>query len=142
MHMENVVAEQASEEYGAVNIEDQVNDHMEDNDHADNIFEDDGINTLIHDTFNIRMNHDDDHENDDFDDVHDLPLLEKAYKPIYEGSNITLFSVVLLIMNLKEWFFKHIDHTYVKVCNIFHRSHIYDHDKGYLCSSKKIIVSS
>jgi hypothetical protein len=99
--MENVVAEQALEEHGAVNTEDQVNDHMEDDDHVDNIFEDDGTNTLIHDTFNVRMDHDDDHENDDFDDVHDLPLLEKAYKPLYEGSNITLLSVVLLIMNLK-----------------------------------------
>ena len=93
--MENLVAEQASKEHGAMNIEYQVNDHV------DNIFEDDGKNTLIHDTFNVRMDHDDDHENDDFDDVHDLPLLEKAYKPLYEGSNITLLSILLLIMNLK-----------------------------------------
>jgi len=51
---------------------------MEDDDHVDNIFEDDGTNTLIHDTFNVRMD-EDDHENDDFGDVHDLPLLEKVY---------------------------------------------------------------
>ena len=33
--------------------------------------EDDGENALIHDTFNVRMDVDDDHENDDFDNVHD-----------------------------------------------------------------------
>ena len=44
---------------------------------------------------------DDDHENDDFDDVHDLPLLEKAYEPLYEGSNTNTLSAILLIMNLK-----------------------------------------
>ena len=44
---------------------------------------------------------DHDHENDDFDDVHDLPLLEKAYEPLYEGSNTNLLSTIVLIMNLK-----------------------------------------
>jgi hypothetical protein len=76
-----------------MNTEDQVNDHMEDDDHDDNIFEDDGTNTLIHDSFNVRMDHNNDHENENFDDVHDLPLLEKAYKPLYEGSNV-LFSLL------------------------------------------------
>ena len=38
----------------------------------------------------LRMDDDDDdrddHENiDDFDGVHDLPLLEKTYEPFYEG---------------------------------------------------------
>ena len=71
-----------------------------------NVVEDDGINTLIRDSFNVRMDDDDDddddnHENiDDIDNVHDLPLLEKAYKPLYEGSNTNLLSVILLIMNL------------------------------------------
>ena len=47
---------------------------------------------------------DDDHENiDDFDDVHDIPLLEKAYGPLYEGSKTNLLLVILLIMNLKNW---------------------------------------
>ena len=55
-----------------------------------------------HDTFNVRMDDDDDdHENDDFDGVHDLPLLEKAYEPLYEVSNTNILSVILLIMNLK-----------------------------------------
>ena len=44
---------------------------------------------------------DDDHENDEFDGFHDLPLLEKACKPIYEGSNTNLLSAIFLIMNLK-----------------------------------------
>ena len=76
----------------------QVNDHIEQDDHAD-----DGTNTLIHDSFNIRMDDDDvDNENDDdFDDVHNTPLFDKAYEPIYEGSKTNLLSVVLLIMNLK-----------------------------------------
>ena len=38
---------------------------------------------------------------DDFDDVHDIPLLDKAYEPLYEGSKINLLSTILLIMNLK-----------------------------------------
>ena len=69
--------------------------------------EDDGTNALIHDTFNVTMDdddHDHDHDNDkfdDFDDFHDFPILEKAYEPLYEGSNTNLLFVILLIMNLK-----------------------------------------
>ena len=38
---------------------------------------------------------DDDNGNiDDFDDVHDLPLLEKAYEPLYEGSITNLLSAI------------------------------------------------
>ena len=45
---------------------------------------------------------DDDNENDDdFDDVHDIPLLDKAYEPLYESSKTNLLSSILLIMNLK-----------------------------------------
>ena len=97
-----MISEQVSEEHGTMNNGEQVNDHIEEEDHNDNIVEDDGTNALIHDTFNFRM--DDDghyHENDGFDDVHDLPLLEKAYKPLYEGSNTNLLAAILLIMNLK-----------------------------------------
>ena len=82
----------------------QVNDHIEQDDHTDNIVEYDGTNTLIHDSFNVRMDDDDDddHQNiDEFDDVHDSPLLEKAYEPLYEGSNTNLLSAILSIMNLK-----------------------------------------
>ena len=82
----------------------QVNDDIEQDDHTNNVVEDDGTNTLIHDSFNVIMDDydDDDNENDDdFDDVHDIPLLDKAYEPLYEGFKINIFSVVLLIMNLK-----------------------------------------
>ena len=74
------------------------------NDHTDNVVEDDGTNTFIHDSFNVRMDDDDDDDNendDDFDDVHNIPLLDKAYEPLYEGSKTKLLSYVLLIMNLK-----------------------------------------
>ena len=82
----------------------QVNDPIEEDDHTDSIVEDDETNTLIHDSFNVRMDYDDDddYENiDDFDDVHDIPLLEKEYKPLYEGSNTNILFAILLIMNLK-----------------------------------------
>ena len=101
-HLEEVFSEQVPEEHGAMNNGEQVNDHIEEDDHTDSIVEDDGTNTLIHDTFNVTIyDDDDDHENDDFDGVHGLPLLEKAYKPIYEGSDTNIFSVILFILNLK-----------------------------------------
>ena len=84
-------------------MENKSHDHIEQHDHTDNVVEDDGTNTLIHYSFNVRMNDDDDHHHeniDDFDDVHDLPLLEKTYKPLYEGSNTNLLFVIMLIMNL------------------------------------------
>ena len=37
----------------------QVNDHIEQDDHDDNVIEDDGTNTLIHYSFNVRINDDD-----------------------------------------------------------------------------------
>ena len=82
----------------------QVNDPIEEGNHTDNVVEDDGTNTLIHYSFIVIMDddHDHDHENiDDFDDINDIPLLEKEYKPLYEGSNTNLLSAILLIMNLK-----------------------------------------
>ena len=103
-HLEDELSKQVLEEHGAMNNGEQVNDHIEEHDHTDNIVEDDDTNTLIHDKFNVRMDDDDDnddHENDDFDDVHDLPLLEKAYKPLYEGSNTNILFAILLIMNIK-----------------------------------------
>ena len=39
----------------------QVNNHIEEDDHADNIVEDDGTNALLHNSFNVIMDaHDDD----------------------------------------------------------------------------------
>ena len=82
----------------------QVNYHIEQDNHTDNVAEYDGTNTLIHDSFNVIMDDDDDDDNtniDDFDDVHDIPILDKAYEPLYEGSKTNLLSTILLIMKLK-----------------------------------------
>ena len=38
---------------------------------------------------------------DDFEDIHDLPTLEKEDEPLFEVSCISVLSAVLLIMNLK-----------------------------------------
>ena len=55
------------------NIEDQVNnDPMEENDHANHTVEEDGINRLIQETFNARMDDD-----DNIDGVFDMHVLEK-----------------------------------------------------------------
>ena len=102
---EEVLSKQVLEGHGAsmFNVE-QVNDHIEQDDQTDNVIEDDGTNTLIRDSFNFIMDDDDDVDNendDDFDDVHDIPLLDKAYEPLYEGSKTNLISTILLIMNLK-----------------------------------------
>ena len=99
---EEVMSKQVPEEHRAMLNEEQVNYHI------DNVVEDDGTNTLIHDSFNVRMDDDDDDDDDDdsendddFDDVHDIPLLDKAHEPLYEGSKTNLLSAILLIMNLK-----------------------------------------
>ena len=93
---ENMVFE--VEECGGANIQGEDNDPMEDDDHApENTIEDDGINTLIHDTFSPSVsNHD-----DDDDDSLDVPLLEKAYEPLYKDSQTTLLSAIFLLVNLK-----------------------------------------
>ena len=102
---EEVLSEQVPKDHGASMFNgEQVIDHIEWDDHNDNVVEDDGTNTFIHDSFNVRMDDDDDddHENiDEFDDVHDISLLQKEYKPLYEGSKTNLLSAILLIMNLK-----------------------------------------
>ena len=93
---EDVLSEQVPKEHGAMNNGEQVNDHIEEDDHTDDVVEDNGTNTFIHDTFNVRMDDD-----DDFDGVHDLPLFDKAYETLYEGSKTNILSTILLIMNLK-----------------------------------------
>ena len=104
--LEEVISEQVQDQdHGASMFNgEQVNDHIEQDDHIDNVVEDDGTNTLIHDSFNVRMDDDDDDDNeniDDFDDVHNIPLLCKAYEPLCEGSKTNLLSDILLIMSLK-----------------------------------------
>ena len=78
------------EEHGGANIQGEDNDPME-----ENTIEDDGINTLIHDTFSPSV-----YDHDD-DDSLDVPLLEKAYEPLYKEYQATLLSIVLLLLNLK-----------------------------------------
>ena len=95
----------------------QVNDHIEQDDHTDNVIEDDGTNTLIHDSFNVRMDDDDDNDNeniDDFDDVHNIPLLDNSYEPLYEGSKTNLLSAIFVDNELEgyEWSFKHCKHGF------------------------------
>ena len=70
-------------EHGGVNIEVEGNDTMEE-DHDDE-------------------EHDDQDDDDDYDvDVElDVPILEKAQEPLYEGSETTLLAVVLLLVNFK-----------------------------------------
>ena len=77
-----MLSERAPMDHGAMKNEEQVNDHIQEDYYTHDIVEDDSTNTLIHDTLNDRMDDDDDHKNDDFDDVHDLSLLDKAYKPL------------------------------------------------------------
>ena len=113
----------------------QVNDHIEQDDDADNVIEDDGTNTLIHDSFNVRMDDEDDDDNendDDFDDVHDIPLLDKAYEPLYEGSKTNLLCCIVdNELEGYEWYFKHCNHTDAKVCKIIH--HIYRIMIKFIC---------
>ena len=104
--LEEVLSEQVSDrDHGASMFNgEQVNGHIEQYDHTNNVVEYDGTNTLIHDSFNVRMDDDDDDDNensDDFDNENDIPLLNKAYEPLYEGSKTNLLSTILLIMNLK-----------------------------------------
>ena len=92
----NDVVLEGVEEFGVSNIEDQVNDPMEEDDNNNNIVEDDGTNELIQDLF-TRPDEDDDEDIGDLD----VPLLEKAEKPLYEGSKENLLSATLLLVNLK-----------------------------------------
>jgi hypothetical protein len=75
------------------NIEDHVNPMEEDD--TNNIVDlDDGTNILIQDIFSPI-----DEENDD--DIYDVPLLEKAQQPLYERSRTNILSAILLLVNLK-----------------------------------------
>ena len=137
-----VLSEQVLEDHGASMFNGgQLIDHIEEDDHTDNVVEDDGTNTLIHDSVNVKMDDDNDDVNeniDDFDDVHYIPLLDKEYEPLYEGSKTNLLSAVLLIMNLKvmnglsnisiTWmlsYVKIIHHIYVDVIVTLGCIHLY-----------------
>jgi hypothetical protein len=76
-----------------MDIEDQVNPMEEDD--TNNIVElDDGTNRLVQDIF-VSI------DEDNFDDIHDVPLLEKAQQPLYEGSRKNIISSIMLLVNLK-----------------------------------------
>ena len=65
----------------------QVNDHIKQDDHADDVIEDDGKNTLIHDSLNVRMDNEDDYDNEN-----DIPLLDKVHNRIW-AQNPTTYDV-------------------------------------------------
>ena len=77
-----------------MNIEDQVNDPMEEDDNS-NIVQDDGTNELIQDFFAWP------NEDEDVEDIHDVPLIEKVNTPLYEGSRENLLFATILLVNLK-----------------------------------------
>jgi hypothetical protein len=76
-----------------MDIEYQFNP-MEEYDTNNTIDLDDGTNILIQDIFSPN-----DEEN--FDDIHDVPLLEKAQQPLYEGSRTNILFSIMLLVNLK-----------------------------------------
>jgi hypothetical protein len=83
-----VEAEEAS-----MDIRYQVN--LMEEDDTNNIVEpDDGTTRLIHDIFAPI-----DEEN--FDDIHDVPMLEKAQQPIYEVLRTNSISYITLLVNLR-----------------------------------------
>ena len=76
-----------------MNIEDQVNPMEEDD--TNNIFDPDTrTKRLIKDIFSPI-----DEEN--FDDIHDVPLLEKEKQSLYEGSRKNILSSIMFLVNLK-----------------------------------------
>ena len=97
------------EEHRGAIIEGEDHDPMEDDDNAPKkIFEDDGMNALIYDTFGSGVAvvdddnvDDDDEEEDDIELIHDIPLLEKENTSLYKGSQSTLLFVLLFLVNLK-----------------------------------------
>jgi hypothetical protein len=76
-----------------MDIEEQVNP-MEVDDTDNTIELDDGTNRLIDDIFPPI-------DDENFDDIHDVPFIEKAQQPIYEGSRTHILSSIMLLVNLK-----------------------------------------
>ena len=56
--LEEVLSEQVPEEHVLPMLNgEHVNDHIEEDDHNGNVVENDGTNTLIHDSFNVIMDY-------------------------------------------------------------------------------------
>ena len=86
------------EEHGGVNIQAKDNIPMKEDDNVpEDMIEEDGIGIADEDA------HDDgtSTSNNDDEDGLDIPILEKAHKPLYEGSQTTLLSTIVLLVNLK-----------------------------------------
>ena len=98
-------------EHGGVNIEVEGNAPMEKYDsEVENTIEDVGIGVVDNLPENrIEANvigatdEDDDScaSNDDDEENHDIPIIEKENEPLYQGSQTTLLSNVLLLVNFK-----------------------------------------
>jgi hypothetical protein len=67
---------------------------MEEDDTNNIVEEDDGTNRLIQDIFGPI-------DEETFDDIHDVPLLEKAHQPIYESLRKNILSSIKLLVNLR-----------------------------------------
>ena len=86
------------EEHGGVNIQVEDNTSMEeDNNVLEDMIEQDSIGVGDEQTHNNGTR---EFDNDDEDSL-DIPLLEKAHEPLYEGSQINLLSAIVLLVNLK-----------------------------------------
>ena len=86
------------EEHGRVNIEDEDNTPMEEDDNVpEDMIEEDGIGVGDEEAHNDGTSESD---NDDEDGL-DIPLLEKSHEPLYKGSQTTLLSAIVLLVNLK-----------------------------------------
>lgn len=64
-----------------------------------NIIENEGINTLIYDTF-VAMD-ENAPANEIYEHIHDVPLIDKEQKPLYKYSKMNLLSILFLRVNLK-----------------------------------------
>ena len=86
------------EEDGGVNIQAEDNTLMDEDDNVpEDMIEEDGIGAGDEETHNDGTSESD---NDDEDGL-DISLLEKAHEPLYEGSQTTLLSAIVLLVNLK-----------------------------------------
>ena len=86
------------EEHGGVNIEAKDNNPMEEDDNVpEDMIEEDGIGAGDEEAHNDGTSESD---NDDEDGL-DIPLLDKAHEPLYECSQTTLLSAIVLLVNLK-----------------------------------------
>ena len=86
------------EEHGGVNIQVEDNTPMEEDDNVpEDMIEEDGIGAGDEEAHNDGISESD---NDDKDGL-DIPLLEKAHEPLYESSQTTLLSAIVLLVNLK-----------------------------------------